>query len=41
MVKKYLEGKLDSIDTDYMVQDNKKKTYEFVKNSLQLTEFMI
>lgn len=41
MVKKYLEGKLDSIDTNYMVQDNKKKTYEFVKNSLQLTEFMI
>ena len=41
MVKKYLEGKLDSIDTDYMVQDSKKKTYEFVKNSLQLTEFMI
>ena len=41
MVKKYLEGKLDFVDTKYMVQDNKKKTYECEKNSLQLTEFMI
>lgn len=41
MVKKYLEGKLDFVDTKYMVQDNKKKTYECEKNSLQLTEFML
>lgn len=41
MVKKYLEGKLDMIDTNFMVQDNKKKAYEYEKNCLQLTEFML
>jgi site-specific DNA-cytosine methylase len=41
MVKKYLEGRLDKVDTNFMVQDNKKKTYEYEKNCLQLTEFML
>tara|TARA_B100001093_G_scaffold520319_1_gene614632 strand:- start:539 stop:1723 length:1185 start_codon:yes stop_codon:yes gene_type:complete len=41
MIKKYLEGKLDKVDTNFMVQDNKKKTYEYEKNSVQLTEFML
>ena len=41
MVKKYLEGRLDLIDTDFMVQDNKKKTYEYEKSPLQLDQFML
>ena len=41
MVKKYLEGKLDFVDTKFMVQDNKKRNYKCEKNSLQLTEFML
>ena len=41
MVKKYLEGQLDLIDTDFMVQDNKKKTYEYEKSPLQLDQFML
>ena len=41
MVKKYLEGQLDLIDTDFLVQDNKKKTYEYEKSPLQLDQFML
>ena len=41
MIKKYLEGNLDMIDTKFLIQDNKKRTYEYEKNSLQLTEFML
>jgi len=41
MIKKYFEGSLDMVDTKFLVQDNKKRTYEFEKNSLQLTDFMI
>ena len=41
MVKKYLEGRLDLIDTNFMVQDNKKKTYEYEKSPLQLDQFML
>lgn len=41
MVQKYLNNELDTIDTQFLVQDNKKRTYEFEKNSLQLTDFMV
>ena len=41
MVKKYLDKKLDMIDTDFLIQDNRKKALKYEKNSLQLTDFMI
>ena len=41
MVKKYLEGSLDMIDTKFLVQDNKKKVYEYEKSPLQLDRFML
>jgi len=41
MVQKYLNNQLDTIDTQFLVQDNKKRSYEFEKNSLQLTDFMV
>ena len=41
MVKEYLAGNLEMIDTKFLVQDNKKRTYEYEKNSLQLTDFML
>lgn len=41
MIKKYFEGRLDMVETKFLVQDNKKRTYEYEKNSLQLTEFMV
>ena len=41
MVQKYLNNQLELIDTPFLVQDNKKRTYEYQKNSLQLTDFMI
>jgi len=41
MIKKYFEGKLDMVETKFLVQDNKKRSYEYEKNSLQLTEFML
>ena len=41
MVQKYLNNQLDTIDTKFLVQDNKKRSYEFEKNSLQLTDFMV
>ena len=41
MIKKYFEGRLDMVDTKFLVQDNKKRSYEYEKNSLQLTEFML
>jgi site-specific DNA-cytosine methylase len=41
MIKKYFEGKLDMVETKFLVQDNKKRSYEYEKNSLQLTEFMV
>ena len=41
MIKKYFEGSLDRVDTKFLVQDNKKRSYEYEKNSLQLTDFMI
>jgi len=41
MIKKYFSGDLELIDTEFLVQDNKKRSYEYEKNSLQLTEFMV
>ena len=41
MVKEYLNNNLELIDTQFLVQDNKKRTYEYEKNSLQLTDFMV
>jgi site-specific DNA-cytosine methylase len=41
MVKKYLEGRLDLVDTDFMVQNNKNKSYEYEKSPLQLDQFML
>jgi len=41
MVKEYLNNNLELVDTQFLVQDNKKRTYEYEKNSLQLTDFMV
>ena len=41
MVQKYLNNQLDTIDTKFLVQDNEKRSYEFEKNSLHLTDFMV
>ena len=41
MVQRYLNNQLEMIDTKFLVQDNKKRTYEYEKNSLQLTDFML
>ena len=41
MVKKYLAGNLETIETKFLVQDNKKRTYEYEKSPLQLDRFMI
>jgi site-specific DNA-cytosine methylase len=41
MVQKYLNNQLEMVDTKFLVQDNKKRTYNFEKNSLQLTDFMV
>ena len=37
----YFDNRLDLIDTDYLLQDNKRKVYEYEKNHLQLDEFMV
>lgn len=41
MIKKWLEGNLDSIETKFLVEDNKKRTYDYENKGLQLDEFMI
>ena len=41
MVQRYLNNQLEMIDTKFLVQDNKKRTYKYEKNSLQLTDFMV
>ena len=33
MVKEYLAGNLERIETKFLVQDNKKRTYEYEKSS--------
>ena len=37
----YFDNRVDLIETPYMLIDNKKRTYEYEKNSLQLTDFML
>jgi len=41
MVQRYLNNQLEMVDTKFLVQDNKKRTYKYEKNSLQLTDFMV
>ena len=41
MVKEYLAGNLETIETKFLVQDNKKRTYEYEKSPLQLDRFML
>lgn len=40
-IKLYFDNRLDLIDTEYLLQDNKRKVYEYEKNHLQLDEFMV
>lgn len=40
-IQQHLDGKLDTIETDFLVQDNKSQTLEYNKESLQLDEFMV
>jgi len=40
-IRDHLEGKLDTIQTDFLVQDNKSQSMEYAKESLQLDEFMV
>lgn len=40
-IKKYLNRQLDSIETDFMIQDNKTKTLDYEKIGVQLDEFMV
>ena len=40
-VKDYLNGKLDTIDSEFIVQDNKTKSYKVEVTSVQLDEFMV
>jgi len=40
-VKDYLDGKLDTIESEFMVQDNKTKSYKVEIPSVQLDQFMI
>jgi hypothetical protein len=40
-IKLFLEGRLESVDSSFVVQDNKNKNEKYEKNSLQLTEFML
>ena len=41
MIKKWLEGNIDSVETKFLVEDNKKRTYDYEKNGVQLDRFMI
>jgi site-specific DNA-cytosine methylase len=40
-VIKFCNNRLDLIDTDYILQDNKRKCHEYAENSLQLDQFMV
>lgn len=40
-VQKYLNGDLDMIDTSFLIQDNRKKSIKYEKNSVQLSDFMV
>ena len=42
MIKKWLEGNtVDSIETKFLVEDNKKRTYDYENNGVQLDSFML
>lgn len=40
-IKKYLNRELELIETDFLVQDNKTRTYDFNKSVVQLDQFMV
>ena len=40
-IKKYLDRQLDTIETKFLVQDNKTKTLDYEKVGVQLDEFMV
>ena len=40
-VKDYLDGKLDVIESDFMVQDNKTRSYKVEIPSVQLDQFIV
>ena len=40
-VKDYLEGKLDTVQSEFLVQDNKTKSYQVEIPSVQLDQFMV
>ncbi len=41
MIKKYFDNQLDLIETKFLVQDNKKRSYICENNPLQLDQFMV
>ena len=42
MIKKWLEGNgVESVETKFLVEDNKKRTYDYEKNCVQLDSFML
>lgn len=40
-ISKYLNGSIDLVDTDFLIQDNRKKAIKYQKNSVQLDSFMV
>lgn len=40
-VKNYLDGKLDKINTNFLIQDNKTKTINYEKDYVRLDDFMV
>jgi site-specific DNA-cytosine methylase len=40
-IKAHMNGELDTIETDFLVQDNKTQKLEYAKESLHLDEFMV
>lgn len=40
-IKKYLSNKLDTVDTDFMIQCNKTKSLDYKQIGVQLDEFMV
>ncbi len=42
MIKKWLEGNgVESVETKFLVEDNKKRTYDYENNGVQLDSFML
>ena len=40
-IKDYLDKKLDTVDSEFLVQDNKTKSYQIEISSVQLDQFMV